>query len=490
LAERRAAAQNRAEREMDASVQQKKSIVLPIALGILGALLALHLGFAAWLRIDGRFPFRTQINGVDVSLRRASEVQRTCMDGYYPNMSFTIRARDAQPYAVIPESFDFSDAARVESFLPKNTLTWPCSLFTDSVYTTSDGNAIDKLAAQIEALSPAFRERNMLEPENAYLAYNEAENTFSVVPETAGSAIDTQKFESALTYHILYGSGDFDLSAEGVYRSADIRGNSAALLDVEERLNRFLAAEVVYEEGDLRMSFPARTLVPYLRVDRDTLDVSCDTSAAAADGVFDAFAAELAAALDSDGGQHDFVAHDGSVIPVTEKTWREKLDVAATTEALAALDFEDYCAAEDAPLAGTLVWERAALDALTDYVEVDLTNQRLYLYTGGELALESPIVSGCVAQRHTTPGGAFSLIGKYRNVTLTGPGYESFVRYWMPFNNKIGLHDASWRGSFGGMIYLTNGSHGCINLPRSAAETLFNTIDEHYAIVCYWRPSA
>ena len=69
---------------------------------------------------------------------------------------------------------------------------------------------------------------------------------------------------------------------------------------------------------------------------------------------------------------------------------------------------------------------------------------------------------------------------KARNQTLIGfdedkdgePDYESHVAYWIPFiDNVIALHDANWRGSFGGNIYKWGGSHGCVNLPvKKAAE--------------------
>ena len=39
------------------------------------------------------------------------------------------------------------------------------------------------------------------------------------------------------------------------------------------------------------------------------------------------------------------------------------------------------------------------------------------------------------------------------------------VTYWMPFNGGIGFHDATWRGCFGGQIYIWSGSHGCVNMP-------------------------
>ena len=55
----------------------------------------------------------------------------------------------------------------------------------------------------------------------------------------------------------------------------------------------------------------------------------------------------------------------------------------------------------------------------------------------------------------------------------------------MPFNGGIGLHDATWRSQFGGNIYVSNGSHGCVNLPYKVAEIIFNNIDGNMPIVCY-----
>ncbi len=462
--------------------------LLGAVLGAFGAVLVLYAGFAAWLRIDGRFPFRTSLNGRDVSLQRALDVQQTCMEGYYPNMRFEVDGVGLPSYSVTPLSFDFSDADRAVSFLPDSTLRWPLSLFEDTAYTTSDGGALEKLARHVEADCASLYASLMESAQDAYLVYNEGLGRFVIVPDTDGTEIDAEKFAAALKKHILYGSGDLDLSTAGVYCRADVRSDSAELVALCEKLNRFAAAEVVYTEGDVAMSFSARELLPFLRVDHDTLTPVYDAEAAAASGVFDAFADALGEALDSRGGAHDFITYDGSIVPVTEKTWLSKLDRPATAAALAALTLDDL--AGGGATEGTLFWERAALDRLTNYVDIDLTNQTLHLYTEGELVLESPIVSGCVAQRHTTPGGAFTLMGKSRNVTLRGPDYASFVRYWMPFNNKIGMHDASWRSRFGGTIYRSNGSHGCINLPSGAAETIFNTIDDSYAIVCYWRPTA
>lgn len=464
---------------------KKKSGALPILLGTLCAVLVFYAGFAAWLRVDGRFPFRTTLNGQDVSLRRALDVQRTCMEGYYPNMRFNVESRGNPPYAVTPSSFDFSDAERAVSFLPDNTLLWPRSLFEDTELSTWDGGAISKLAQHIESDSAAFRAGQWAAPKDAYLVYDESDGLFAIVPDTAGSAIDKAKFEAALERHVRYGRGDLDLDTAGVYRHADVLSTSPQLTEENEKLNRFLSAEVVYTLGETSVSFPARRLLPYVDMGRVAAGSRYNARAAAEAGVFSAFTDELAEAFDSPGVLRDFIAHDGAVIPVTEKTWRATLDRKATAEALAALTFDDLAAG--GTVEGTLVWEKAPLDALQNYVEIDLTNQQLYLYTGGELALESPIVSGSVAQHHATPGGAFSFTGKSRNVILRGEDYANFVNYWMPFNDKIGLHDATWRSRFGGTIYKTNGSHGCINLPRGAAAAIYDIIDGSYAVVCYRR---
>ena len=63
--------------------------------------------------------------------------------------------------------------------------------------------------------------------------------------------------------------------------------------------------------------------------------------------------------------------------------------------------------------------------------------------------------------------------------------YESHVDYWMPFNGGIGFHDATWRSKFGGTIFQTSGSHGCINLPPEKASVLYDLIYKGMPVLCY-----
>ena len=112
----------------------------------------------------------------------------------------------------------------------------------------------------------------------------------------------------------------------------------------------------------------------------------------------------------------------------------------------------------------------------------------MFFYKDGEKILESDFVSGNVSRGHSTPPGIFALTYKQRDAVLKGEGYASPVKYWMPFNGGIGFHDASWRSSFGGSIYKSGGSHGCVNMPYAAAKQLFENVYAGMPVICYDLP--
>jgi hypothetical protein len=120
------------------------------------------------------------------------------------------------------------------------------------------------------------------------------------------------------------------------------------------------------------------------------------------------------------------------------------------------------------------------------YVEINLSAQHLFFYVDGELLIETDFVSGNASKGWSTPGGIYPLTYKERNATLRGTNYATPVSYWMPFNGNIGLHDSTWRSTYGKNIYKTNGSHGCINLPPSAAEVIYDNIEKGMPVICYY----
>ena len=122
------------------------------------------------------------------------------------------------------------------------------------------------------------------------------------------------------------------------------------------------------------------------------------------------------------------------------------------------------------------------------YVEIDYTKQHMWFYKDGELVVESDVVTGNINRDNGSPDGVFKIVYKDSPAVLKGEDYESDVQYFMPFAYNVGIHDASWRGDkFGGEIYKSNGSHGCINAPLEVATKIYENIEVGTPVIAYYR---
>jgi lipoprotein-anchoring transpeptidase ErfK/SrfK len=102
------------------------------------------------------------------------------------------------------------------------------------------------------------------------------------------------------------------------------------------------------------------------------------------------------------------------------------------------------------------------------WIDVDLTNQRVYAYEG-DVMVNSFIVSTGTWMTPTVTG-KYKIYIKIRSGSMSGPGYFlPDVPYIMYFHKSYGLHGTYWHNNFG-----TPMSHGCVNLRTDEAGWLFN----------------
>ncbi|HEY5729696.1 MAG TPA: L,D-transpeptidase family protein [Anaerolineales bacterium] len=102
------------------------------------------------------------------------------------------------------------------------------------------------------------------------------------------------------------------------------------------------------------------------------------------------------------------------------------------------------------------------------WIDVDLTNQRVYAYEGDTI-VNSFIVSTGTWQTPTVTG-QFKIYVKFRSAKMSGPGYYlPNVPYIMYFYGDYGLHGTYWHNNFG-----TPMSRGCVNLTIDDAGWLYN----------------
>lgn len=116
-----------------------------------------------------------------------------------------------------------------------------------------------------------------------------------------------------------------------------------------------------------------------------------------------------------------------------------------------------------------------ATDGSEKWIEVSLSDQKLYAWEGDRKVYEFAISSG--RPGYDTVQGEFRVWSKVRNQAYRGGSKERGDYYYLPnvpyslfFHNGYAIHGAYWHNDFG----IKRRSSGCVNLSISDAETIYN----------------
>lgn len=166
-------------------------------------------------------------------------------------------------------------------------------------------------------------------------------------------------------------------------------------------------------------------------------------------------------------------------VDVPYKTFGKNVNDAKEIEAInAALNSHESIIDRDPEMSG---YDNISADKII----VSIADQHIKVYFDGELWVESDVVTGRKGV-HDTPTGVYYITECINGKYLIGDTYKTWVNKWMRLTNRgIGLHDATWRSSFGGSIYMTDGSHGCINLPKDFAYALYEKAYVGLPVIIY-----
>ena len=193
------------------------------------------------------------------------------------------------------------------------------------------------------------------------------------------------------------------------------------------------------------------------------------------DALVDAYFTELKEKYDTKNGEVAFTTHNGIKMLISSNACGWHLNVEFSRQRLEET-LEAGLGEMDPAWNSGLVYTKENGVGL-NYVEVDIDEQKVYMYKDHELIIETDCVTGTKGYTDTTKG-VFQIFSRQspsvpRDEDKNGQKYEQPVEYWMAFNGSQGMHDATWRGQFGGNIYESWGSHGCVNLPLEAAEKIY-----------------
>jgi lipoprotein-anchoring transpeptidase ErfK/SrfK len=271
------------------------------------------------------------------------------------------------------------------------------------------------------------------------------------------------------------------LEDAGCYVRPTYTKDSEELLALLEKANETVNTKIVYTFDDVTETIDGTLISQWLKFTDD-----CKMKIKS--GKIEEYVASLASTYNTIYGSKQLKTTYGPTVTVRGGSYGWLINEEETVQQIkdALKSHEDYT--------GDVVYKQTAAvhnkdyDYGNTYVEINLTAQHLYFYKNGSLVVESDFVSGNTSKGNGTPTGAGRVFAMQRNATLRGADYETPVSYWMPFNGNVGMHDATWRSKFGGTIYKTSGSHGCINLPESVAAKIYENLSNGVAVLVYELP--
>jgi hypothetical protein len=462
--------------------RKKKSVVgrfLLIFFGTTAVLLLLsYLGIAYYFK--SHYFFHTTIGNSDCSMKTPEySISRTqaVVEGYL----LTIYDRDGNKFLMRGPDFSYEYVAVGEEeriLESQNPFLWPESLWKSYEYELDMSVSYDSAQAAdaLQKLDCFSSEDFITAPTDASLVLGD--DGYEIIPETYGNTLIFDnvlaKVKDALDRQVT----TLTLSDED-YVQPSVLSDDASIRYLTDQIDTFTNSTITYEIGDVTEELTSSDIYHMLVIDEDN-QVSLD------EDKITRYVQYLASTYNTYGDRRSFATSMGDVIEIGGGDYGWVIAKAAEAEQLLS-DLQGGVPVTREPIYEQTAKEYGPDDIGNTYVEVDYTNQHLWYYRDGELVLESDFVSGNLSKGNGSPDGVFKIVYKKRDATLVGEDYESAVDYFMPFAYNVGFHDASWRSTFGGEIYRTKGSHGCINMPHDMAEELYNELEVGTPVVAFYR---
>ena len=457
------------------------TLVLTILLGAAGVSTALAEG-------EDTFVQGTSVNGLGISNMTVEEAAGRIGSFYSSEYELTIKERGGAVESIKGSDIGFT-VGLPEGFLQEvlnkqNEAGRPSGPDADNKHRISMTNTYSEetLREKINGLNCISGSNITVTADASVSAYQEGK-PFVIIPEVRGKNVNPEKVAEVILAAVKAGDTEVDLEAAGCYYEPQVTAGSEELKALCDTMNRCREMSITYTFGEASEILEPAVLCSWITGTGEGM-IQLNQEQAAA------FIKTLADKYDTSGTERVFHTAAGRDVALTGP-YGWKLDQAAELAALNEMVQTGESQTREPQYAARAA-ERSDKEWGSTYAEVDLTSQHVYMIQDGQVVWDAPCVTGNQSKHYDTPAGLYSLTYKQRDRVLRGAKradgtyeYESPVSYWMPFNGGIGFHDANWRGSFGGTIYRTSGSRGCVNLPPSKAASLYDLVYKGMPVICY-----
>lgn len=440
-------------------------------------------GLVALVALTGAYAYRssyyathylpnTYVEGMDISNLTVTEVDQLLHDRY-TSEEFTLTI-DANEWKTLNKA-DFglqTDFGKELEDLQEeqNNWSWPIAHFNNQELSLGDAAfdeaTFDEQKAIVEEELLALNE-DRTPTKNATIVKNE--DGFMIQPEENGTELNVAEILEDLNPTLFTTSDSLEL--EDFKKEATITQEDEKLQSEIAELNKIAHVTATYVINGDSFQVPTENITDWLSYNDEEVELDREKVLA--------YVTDVANNYNTSTNPTTFQSTRQGEVSVPAGTLSWTIATETETDGLIAdlLNGEDFTRS---PIAQGSASSSAPLVGNT-YVEVDLENQYMWYYKDGEVVLQTDIVSG--KPTTVTPKGVFYVWKKERNSTLRGTNddgtkYATPVDYWLPIDwTGVGIHDANWQPNFGGNLWQTAGSHGCVNTPPNVMKTLYEKIE-------------
>lgn len=452
-----------------------------------------YLGLAVYY--ENGFSFGTYINGIYCTGKSVETVNGELNDAYQYN-GLQVVTKDGT-FSIEPEeiSYTYNYTESLTSYLQQqDPFKWIENLFGPTKEYELVPEVTYDETALLQILEEEIRKQNL--PAVHKVTLQSGENGFFLT-DTKQEILDEEKLAEVVKSALLESRISVDVTEAGCYYDAPYTYEEKQLMDFYNRVNAYQSRKVLYYFGEDTEEFDAGDLAETLSCYSHFTTAKSQLPDAYESDFFEN-GKETALKIDQEKAEalleerfvlyntyrnHMFTTHDGRVLNIKGGTYGNQIDM--KTEKREFLEFlsSDKLSYRREPEYTKEAIYKGKNDIGNTYIEVDIGLQKMFYFVDGELYLETDVVTG---KNKATREEVCFVYNKQKNRILRGPGYASPVDYWMPVSGGIGIHDASWRDEYGGDIYLTNGSHGCINTPLDIVAEMYEIVEIGTPCIIYY----
>lgn len=468
---------SREKRYQEIRIRRKKEMRKKALLGVAGILALIYTGIGIYFSFH--FYEGTIVYGADCSGMTVSEARQEVAEKL-KEYRLEINERNGEKETITADQIGlaYRDDGGIARMLRRQyVFIWPVMMFMKNSDTSVASFTYDQ-----ENTRAVFKTLNCMNsslvhaPEDAYL--RATDSGYEVAPEVEGNLLDEEKAFTAICAALDGGKSMVSFEENDCYQKPSVYQDDEALNRDAKELNKFTGAHITWDFGDRQEIVDTEKI-------REWLTASADGSYQLDEGAVSDYVTDLANEYDTFGLGREFYTSLGYTVSLFGGDYGWLMDQEATTAALLEALRNKYTGTMEPEYIYTAM-SRNADDIGDTYVEVCISQQRMWCYEDGWLMVDTPVVTGNPSTGHGTPsGGVWAIDSKMREYTLRGENYAAPVDYWMAFNGDVGIHDLVSRSEFGGSIYLTNGSHGCVNTPYDQVQMIYDIVSVGTPVVVY-----